>query len=264
LTAETPLVRVSVRVPAALAEERRARMIELFPEGFEEADAGDAVELAGYAAPDRAQEVASALGAATVEEVEPGWSESWKAFFRPVRIGSLWLGPPWEEPDPGEIAVAIEPGRAFGTGTHPTTRLCLELLVERPPGSALDVGCGSGVLAIAAAKLGFVPVYAVDIEQAAVEATLANAAVNGVGLEVRLADARVDELPAADLALANLELRLLEQVVPRLRARAVIASGILASERTSARGWRTLLRCEADGWAAELLVPRRAAGVPPA
>ena len=101
-------------------------------------------------------------------------------FHKPVRVGRLWIGPPWEEPDADAIAVVIDPGRAFGTGGHPTTQLCLELLEAEERGSVLDVGCGSGVLSIAAAKLGFAPVLAFDFDPQAVEASERNAADNGV------------------------------------------------------------------------------------
>ena len=85
-------------------------------------------------------------------------------------MGPLWIGPPWESAPADALAVVIDPGRAFGTGAHATTRLCLELLLDAPRGSVLDVGCGSGVLAIAAARLGFGPVAAVDVDEIAVDA----------------------------------------------------------------------------------------------
>ena len=119
---------------------------------------------------------------AEVAPVQPGWEDGWRAFHRPVRAGGLWIGPPWEQPDPGEPAVVIDPGRAFGTGAHPTTRLCVELLARCERGSLLDVGCGSGVLSIAAARLGYGPIQAVDNDPVAVETTIANAEVNGVVL----------------------------------------------------------------------------------
>ena len=90
-------------------------------------------------------------------EVEAGWEDRWREFHRPVRVGPLWIGPPWETAPGDALAVVIDPGRAFGTGAHPTTRLCLELLLDLPRTSLLDVGCGSGVLSIAAARLGFGP-----------------------------------------------------------------------------------------------------------
>ena len=87
--------------------------------------------------------------------VEPCWEDRWRTFHHGVRIAGLWIGPPWELAPSGVPAVVIEPGRAFGTGAHPTTRACVELLARGERGSVLDAGCGSGVLAIAAAKLGF-------------------------------------------------------------------------------------------------------------
>src|SRR5262249_49646058 len=150
-------------------------------------------------------------------------------------VGRFWVGPPWELPEavpgfqPGvggfaadassqPETISIEPGRAFGTGSHPTTRLTLELLQTLEPGSLLDVGCGSGVLSIAAAKLGFAPVLAVDLDEAAVEATRANAEANEVTVEARLADALTDELPRVDVALANVALDVVERLLKRLSA----------------------------------------------
>ncbi|HKS78772.1 MAG TPA: 50S ribosomal protein L11 methyltransferase, partial [Gaiellaceae bacterium] len=83
------------------------------------------------------------------DDVAEGWEDGWRAFHHGVRVGRLWVGPPWEEPPLDAVAVVIDPGRAFGTGAHATTRLCLELLQELEPASLLDVGCGSGVLSIA-------------------------------------------------------------------------------------------------------------------
>src|SRR5213079_1699122 len=137
-------------------------------------------------------------------EVPAGWEERWRAFHRPVQVGPLWVGPPWERPAASENAIVIDPGRAFGTGGHPTTRLCLQLLLELERGSLLDIGCGSGVLAIAAARLGFSPVIAVDHDPAAVEATQRNAAANEVELDVRVVDALREPLVRTDAAVANI------------------------------------------------------------
>src|SRR6185295_17444929 len=113
---------------------------------------------------------------------------------------------PWERPLEDGLDVVIDPGQAFGTGAHHTTRLCLELLLELDPDGALaDWGCGSGVLAIAAARLGWDPVLACDWEAASVEATRENAVVNGVpGIAVERLDLRRDEGPWAPVVVANL------------------------------------------------------------
>ena len=169
------LRRVSITVPTARAEEARAQMLELFPQGFEEVEGNGGVELVAYTDAGGEERLWQLFGGARGDDVEEGWEERWRAFHQPIRIGELWVGPPWEEPDADALPVVIDPGRAFGTGSHPTTRLCLELLAELPRGSLLDVGCGSGVLAIAGAKLGYGPVLGIDVEEAAVEATRANA-----------------------------------------------------------------------------------------
>jgi ribosomal protein L11 methyltransferase len=207
------------------------------------------VELAAY--DDAAQRVAAEFPEASVGEVEPGWEDRWRSFHRPVLVGPLWVGPPWETAPEDAVAVTIDPGRAFGTGAHPTTRLCLELLVELPRGALLDVGCGSGVLAIAAARLGFAPVVAVDAADAAVAAARENAAANGVELDVRLLDAAAGELPAAETVVANVDLATVERLAPRLDARRLVLSGYLASDVPRISGFEHAGRRELDGWAAE-------------
>ena len=164
----------------------------------------------------------------------------------------MWIGPPWRTPPPGALPVVIDPGRAFGTGGHGTTRLCLELLATLPGGSLLDAGCGSGVLAIAAAKLGFGPVLAVDVDVNAIEATRANASANGVRLDVRRGDALVDELPAADVAVANIALAAVEAIVPRLQSPLVVTSGYTAEERPRLPGLESFERRQREGWAADV------------
>jgi ribosomal protein L11 methyltransferase len=237
-------------VPLSAAEDLRARFVELAPEGFEDAERGDDVELAAYG--EAAQRVVEAFPEAHVEEVEPGWEDRWRTFHRPVRVGRLWVGPPWEEPPADALAIVIDPGRAFGTGAHPTTQLCLQLLQERPLGSVLDVGCGSGVLAIAAAVLGHAPVRAVDNAEAAIEATHENAAANGVTVAAHLRDATRRRLPAAELALANIALAAVDELGRTLASRQLIASGYLAPDRPAPAGFRHLERRELDGWAADL------------
>jgi ribosomal protein L11 methyltransferase len=183
-----------------------------------------------------------------------GWEDGWREFHRGLAIGRFWVGPPWQEPTAGAEAIVIDPGRAFGTGAHATTRLTLELLQELRPAGLLDVGCGSGVLAIAAVKLGFRPVVAVDFDETAVEVTLANAHVNGVQVDARRCDALRDELPETEVAVANVALDVVEQLLPRLPARQVVASGYLERDEPQLDGWQRIERRTADGWAADLLV----------
>ena len=120
---------------------------------------------------------------------EEDWAHAWKQYYRPLRIGRrVLLTPAWEEPEalPGDLVVRLEPGMAFGTGLHPTTRLCVAALEKwvRPGDAFLDIGTGSGVLAIAAAKLGAAPVWATDIDPLAIRAAKDNAQRNGTVLSL--------------------------------------------------------------------------------
>jgi len=244
--------RYRLRVPAAEAEPALARMLDLFPQGIEEEREGDEVVFAGYA--DTAP--AADLDAA---DVEPGWEDRWREYHRPVTVGRIWVGPPWlPKPASGAWrrdagatphAVVIDPGRAFGTGGHGSTRAALELLQRLEPGPALDLGCGSGVLAIAALKLGFGPLLGFDLDPLAVAAAAENAARNGVELPVVRADVLSDPLPEAPLWLANLELHLLQRLLERPDLPPLIlVSGLLDPETVGGCD-----RVVADGWAAELV-----------
>ena len=211
------MIRLAIRVARADAEIALAELLELVPAGVEEVDRGETIEYAVYGAPGELPAlpaVRAAAGAALVEvttqEVGDEWSSRWRDFHRPVTIGGrLRVRPPWCAPRPardGPIDIVVDPNQAFGTGAHDTTRLCLEALLELPAGGPLvDLGCGSGVLAIAAAKLGWGPVRGIDHEQAAVVAARDNARANGVALDVRHGDLLRDErAPSAPTVVANL------------------------------------------------------------
>jgi ribosomal protein L11 methyltransferase len=241
------VIRLAVRVAAGDAEAVLAELLELAPGGLEEREVeGGAVEYVLYGAlgevPDLG-DVRAAAGDALVEvstsEIPDDWSERWKAFHRPVdvawRFRRLRVRPPWEPPlERDGIDLVIDPGQAFGTGAHHTTRLCLELLLQLEPAGALaDWGCGTGVLAVAAARLGWDPVLACDWEAASVDATRENAAVNGVpGIAVARAGLRHCAGPWAPTVLANLVRPLLLEVAAGMTRppERMILSGLLREE----------------------------------
>lgn len=174
--------------------------------------------------------------------VPPGWEEGWKEHFHPAVIGRLYIRPPWEEPPHRAdlVDLVLTPGLAFGTGLHPTTRGILTLLQdEEPQGPVIDAGTGSGILAIAAAKLGYRPARAVDNDPLAVEAARMNATANGVELEVALLD--LVALPSEWLlpgttVLANVTLEPILLLLRRLAeealdVRRLLVAGILAGEQ---------------------------------
>ena len=268
------MIRLAVRVRRDQAELVLAELLELAPGGVEERDDGDVVEYAVYGAPGELPELPAlraAAGEALVEvattEIADDWDERWKAFHAPVEVGRLRVRPPWERPRDGPIDVVIDPAQAFGTGAHATTRLCLELLLGLEPGGALvDVGCGSGVLAIAAARLGWAPVLGIDHDREAIRATIDNAAANGVRIEARRHDLLHDgPAPSAPTALANLLRPLLLRVAADGFAgpqpHVLIAGGLLAHEGdevAAAFARRGLLEADRrrDGdWIALLLRP---------
>jgi ribosomal protein L11 methyltransferase len=242
-----------VVVPAGEAEALVATLIELVPAGHELSEGPGGVELAVYVEPAELPRLRDHLPGLASQPVDPGWPDAWRRFHQPIVAGRLWVGPPWEPPAPGLDAIVIDPGRAFGTGAHPTTQLCLALLQELGQGSVLDAGCGSGVLAIAAARLGFAPVLAVDSDAAAVEVARANAAANDVRVEVALADATGGDLPQTDVVVANIDLRAVERLAATVGAQSLVVSGYLESDSPCLPGWHRLERRRADGWAADLL-----------
>jgi ribosomal protein L11 methyltransferase len=274
-----------------------AELLELAPSGVEEVDRGSHVEYALYGAPGELPSLPSLKAAATAggalvdihtTEVPDDWSERWRSFHRPVLIAApsapgdaaapaaIRIRPPWEPSEagrPGIEEIVIDPGQAFGTGAHATTRLCLELLLElsseRPPaGPLLDVGCGSGILAIVAAKLGYAPVIALDNDPLSVQATRQNAAVNAVALDVREADLKAAPLPLSEpgesadespVVACNLLRGLLLELAGVLDRppRDLIASGLLAGEAEevgaafeASLAMRTRRRIAGSGWEA--------------
>jgi ribosomal protein L11 methyltransferase len=243
-----------VTVPAERAEPARGLMVELFPEGFEEADTGTEVELAAYTDSAGEERIRAVFEGAASQDVAADWADRWRRFHRSVRVGPVWIGPPWEEPPPDAVAVVIDPGRAFGTGGHPTTRLCIELLLDLERGALLDVGCGSGVIAITAAKLGFAPVFGLDREPQATDATARNGAVNEVDVDARLGDVLRDRLPAAEVVVANIDLATVSVVAERTSAPLLVVSGYVVSAPTELAGFRHADRRMSDGWAADLYV----------
>ena len=184
------------------------------------------------------------------------WVRATQAQFQPISVGTrLWIGPSWHAPAPGRIAVRIDPGLAFGTGSHPTTKLVLSFLDRLIGGGerVLDYGCGSGILAIAAAKLGAVQVDAVDLDPEAVATARANAAANAVALRAELPDA----LPAADydIVVSNILAQPLIVLAPLLAPRGahLALSGILESQADEVarayQPWVALsVTAREDGW----------------
>jgi ribosomal protein L11 methyltransferase len=270
------VIRLAVRVARADAEAVLADLLELAPGGLEEREVGDAaVEYVIYGAPGELPALPAlraAAGDALVDvsssEIPDDWSERWKAFHRPVDVGSrarrLRLRPPWEPAQDGEgIDIVIDPGQAFGTGAHHTTRLCLELMLELEPAGALaDWGCGTGVLAIAAARLGWAPVLACDSDEASLGATRENAAANGVpAIAVRRTDLRAAEGPWAPTVVANLVRPLLLEVAGLMTRppERLIVSGLLREEADEVaaafarHGLREAARRRSGEWAALLL-----------
>jgi ribosomal protein L11 methyltransferase len=242
------VIRLAVRVERARAEEALVELLAFSPAGVEEieVDAGT-IEYVIYGAagelpslPALEASVGDCLVTVRTSEIADDWPERWREFHQPVDVAQrLHVRAPWHPPSArqGLIDIVIEPGQAFGTGAHATSRLCLELLagLERDGtarGGLLDVGCGSGILAIAAAKLGFCPVIALDNDPACVEAANANATANLVAIDIRAWDLRRDRLPAATTVVANLLLAPLLLLSERLERppERLIASGLLVGQ----------------------------------
>ena len=242
---------VSIALPRARVNCVSAQLFDLGCRGIAEEDGGDgAVRVIAYfeAVRDRAAFEARVRQALPRCEwrVDPvpdeDWTTAWRSFFTPVYpTPRIAVCPPWNRvPDPpGGFAIAIEPQMAFGTGHHETTRLALVGLDKRiaKGNRVLDVGTGSGILSIAAAKLGAAEVMAVDVDATAVENARANCILNGVTAQVTVARQTVDEVSGAfDVVVVNIIRSILLPMVPQLTKRlrrggCAILGGILARER---------------------------------
>jgi ribosomal protein L11 methyltransferase len=270
------LIRLAVRCAPEQAEIVLAELTVLAPNGVEEEQGPGYVEYAIYGGEGELPELGEievAAGDGLVEvvatEVPDDWADRWQDFHKPLLVGErLWLRPSWEEPREGAIDLVVDPGQAFGTGAHPTTRLCLELLLEleqagEARGPLTDLGTGSGVLAIAAAKLGWGPVSGYDHEEPSIEASKANAAANGVSLQLERRNLREGLPDLAATVVANMTAPVLRVVAGQLEGgmapATLVCSGLLPSEldeiATEFGAWgltETDRRLQGD-WAALLL-----------
>ena len=192
-----------------------ASILALQPAGWQEEDGGrtlvfwleDGAEPGGETA--AALKRIGSLGHLEVSREPPGWETAWQRFHRPHAIGRLYVRPPWYPAREDLLDIAVEAGLAFGTGGHASTRQCLELLQTLAPGALLDLGSGSGVVALAALRLGFTPVTGIEIDPVAVHAAAGNAAMNGLEPTFLVGDATdpAYPLPEADVVVANIALR---------------------------------------------------------
>jgi ribosomal protein L11 methyltransferase len=271
------MIRLAVRCEPEYAEHVMANLLELAPNGLEEERGPGWVEFAIYGPPGEVPELGELQAAAggalvdvTTTSVPDDWADRWADFHRPIEVsGRIGVRPSWWDPQDGLIDVVVDPGRAFGTGGHPTTRLSLTLLIELEragdaSGPIADWGTGSGVLAISAAKLGWGPVKGCDREEASLETAEANAAANGVELVLERIDVREQAPPIASTVVANLTANLLRDCARHLGSTAaqpstLICSGMLESEidevaeAFAAIGLRESRRITEREWGALLL-----------
>jgi ribosomal protein L11 methyltransferase len=268
------LIRLAVRCAPEQADLVLAELTVLAPNGVEEERGPGFVEYAIYGGEGELPELGdldAAIGGGRVEvsasEIPDDWADRWRDFHKPLLVGErLWLRPSWEPARPGAIDVVVDPGQAFGTGAHPTTRLCLGFLCEleaagEAGGELVDLGTGSGVLAIAAAKLGWSPVRGYDHEPAALEAAASNAEANGVSVSLERINLR-ERLPElAPTVVANMTAPILKAVAEQMESppQILVCSGLLPTEQDevadafAAVGLNEAERRQDGDWAALLL-----------
>ena len=215
---------------------------------------------------DRADFDAGSLAVSTGQVADEAWAESWKKHFHPIHIGRFVICPSWEayQAQPGEMVIEMDPGMAFGTGWHETTRLCLDMIARHYQGGrALDVGTGSGILALALGKLGAKDVLAVDIDQGAVKAARENVAANGFEgvIQVEKGDLTQGLDGPFAFACANILADAIIMLAPSLRPLMMtggtfVASGIVKDRAEdvvaalSQGGWRLMDKTEEGEWVA--------------
>jgi len=243
---DAELVQDLLHEGGALGLEVRDREAPPMP-GVRGPSAGEAIVIGFFETREVAEDVRAQLASdfpnarMQVEDVpQQDWSESWKSLIKSVQVGRLWVGPPWDvdHAPKDKVRLIIEPKMAFGTGDHPTTSLCLEAvdayLAKHPGASVLDVGTGTGVLAIAARKLGAARVVGMDNDEMSVQLAQENAQVNGTP-EVELSGKTLEQLPGPfDLVLANILANTLVDLAPLLASKVghfLVLSGVLAHQR---------------------------------
>jgi ribosomal protein L11 methyltransferase len=223
------VIRLAVRCKPDQADLVLAELTVLAPNGVEEERGPGYVEYAIYGGEGELPELGeidAVVGGRPIEVsstvIPDDWADRWRDFHKPLLVGGrLWLRPSWEPEREGALDVVVDPGQAFGTGAHPTTRLCLEYLLEladagENDGALTDLGTGSGVLAIAAAKLGWSPVTGYDHEAAAIEASAANAEINSVEVAFHRQNLRESLPELAPTCVANMTSPILKAIAGHL------------------------------------------------
>ncbi len=270
------MIRLAVRCKPEQAELVLAELVQLAPGGVEEEAGPGWVEYAIYGAEGELPELGELEAAAgddlveiASERIPDDWADRWRDFHEPTVLadGRVVIRPAWHDsPKPDALDVVIDPGQAFGTGAHPTTRMCVDMLVllsdeGRATGPIADLGTGSAVLAIVAAKLGWSPVLGVDHELPALEAARENARANGVELQVERANLREGPAPHASTIVANLVAPVLRDVATLMTdpPKTMVISGLLTAEAQDVadgfapHGLKTAERLDSGDWSAILL-----------